>query len=82
MMPSSEINVKRDPLKILWVTAFKDLHVKLGNPIPTDQAVLDLIDKTAEVYANAITNWFNNQLQITWEQNILQEVQSITIEDK
>lgn len=81
-MPSSPINVQRDPLKTLWITAFKDLHVKLGNPIPTDPTVLDLIDKTAEIYADALTNWFNTKLQITWEQNLLQEVQSITIADK
>ncbi len=81
-MPSSDITVQKAPLKALWSTAFKDLHVKLGNPVPTDPEILDIIDKTAEIYADSMTQWFNTQLQITWEQTGLQEVQSITIEDK
>ena len=81
-MPSSNISVQKAPLKALWITAFKDLHVKLGNPVPTDADILEIIDKTAEIYTDAMTQWFNTKLQVTWEQNGLQEVQSITIEDK
>ena len=81
-MPSSNITVEKAPLKALWLAAFKDLHVKLGNPVPTDPSVLDLMDKTAEIYTDAMTDWFNTKLQITWEQDVSQEVQSITIEDR
>ena len=81
-MPSSTITVEKAPLKALWLAAFKDLHVKLGNPVPTDPSVLDLMDKTAEIYTDAMTDWFNTKLQITWQQDVSQEVQSITIEDR
>ncbi len=81
-MPSSNISVQKAPLKALWITAFKDLHVKLGNPVPTDPEILDIIDKTAEIYADSMTQWFNTKLQITWEQDVLKNVESITIEDK
>ncbi len=82
-MPSSNISVQRDPLKDLFQTAFLDLHSKLGHPPPTDQNVLDLIEDTAEVYADAITNWFNTKLQMTWDQDgTTKVINSITIDDK
>ena len=81
-MPSSTITVQRDPLKALWVAAFKDLHVKLGHGVPTDPDALDIINKTAEIYADAMTQWFNTKLQVSWEQDVLKNVESITIEDR